>query len=590
MELLDDLEKLRLDAAAAFGSAEGAAALEAVRIKYLGTKGRLKELLAKMREVPHDQKPIVGKRANEIVAEMQALFDAAKTRVDASSPAASSLESLKAERLAKLRLYEEKMGKDSAWGARFPGISTGRRLTALNNVHDAFSEMNPEKDSDPQAASGMAYVAARVVLRRDQSKKLIFLTIQDQTRTMQVALWNAMLDEETLALLRDTLDLWDIVGIKGRLAFTKSGEPTIWATEARILSKCIMPPPDKVHGVQDKETRYRQRHLDLLTNPDSRNTFILRAKTISSIRRFLDDQGFLEMDTPVLQSVPSGAAAKPFETRLNALDTRMFLRIATEIPLKKLLVGGFDKIYEIGRIFRNEGIDSRHNPEFTSVEVYQAYGDLRDMMSLTEIMIGKLAQDLTGSMTVARQGRSVNLTSIGGIRWPRLEYVDLLLKHAGVTPGDEKGMDEKLLAKKINPAGLSLADKTDAVFGAYVEEHLWDACFVVNQPIEMSPLCRRHPGTGLADRFEAFACGMEIANAYTELNDPIEQRRRLVEQVKGGAVDEDFLSALEYGMPPAGGLGIGIDRLVMLLAGADSIRDVILFPLMRSEAKENPCP
>ena len=589
MTLLDDLEKLRLEAAASFGSAEDAAALEASRVLYLGTRGRLKELLAKMREVPQDQKPMVGKRANGIATEIQGLFNAAKSRIDASKPA-YSLDALKDERIAKLRLYEEKMGKGSAWGAKFPENPLGR-LSSLGTIREAFGEMDPEKDLDPQATMKVVHLAARVTLRRDQSKKLIFLTVQDQGGTMQVALWNALLNEDTLALFRDTLDLWDIVGIRGRLAFTKSGEPTVWATEARILSKCIMPPPDKVHGVQDKETRYRQRHLDLLTNPGSRETFILRAKAISGIRRFLDERGFLEMDTPVLQTTPSGAAAKPFETKLNALDMDMFLRIATEIPLKKLLVGGFEKVYEIGRIFRNEGIDSRHNPEFTSVEAYQAYGDLGDMMTLTEGLVWKLACELhvvslaeSDPRTIPWHGKQVSLMP----PWPRLEYVDLLLTHAGVTPSDEKGMDEKLLAKKINPAGLSLVDKTDAVFGAYVEEHLWDACFVVNQPIEMSPLCRRHPGTGLADRFEAFACGMEIANAYSELNDPIEQRTRLVEQAKGGPVDEDFLGALGYGMPPAGGLGIGIDRLVMLLANADSIRDVILFPLMRPEQPDVP--
>ena len=414
------------------------------------------------------------------------------------------------------------------------------------------------------------------------------------------------------------------------------------------------------------------------------------------MRRYLDEQGFLEMETPVLQLIPGGAAARPFETRLNALDMKMYLRIATEIPLKKLLVGGLEKVYELGRIFRNEGIDTRHNPEFTTVELYQAYADLRDMMTLTENLVSKLAQELHGSTTVTFRGRELKLAA----PWPRLDYCELLKQHAGVTPDDEAGLDAKLKEKGRLEPGMPLVDKIDGVFSEYVEEHLQDACFIINQPLEMSPLCKAHPqNPKLADRFEAFAGAMEIANAYSELNDAQEQRRRLAKQAssrfeedneilaeynhllrehpemdytkmdhrmivalnaygaflqlqsdkllpliwpefrkvvslvdenaQGGngkpiaanvaelreliadykkameatrqphyhrliaiterlldpslVIDEDFLSALEHAMPPAGGLGIGIDRVVMLLAGVDSIRDVILFPLMRPE-------
>lgn len=602
------------------------------------------------------------------------------------------MEALKQERLQKLALYEKANGAGSAWGSRFPA-SHEEKLSSVDAIRKQFAALDPAKHADAQASALEVNLAARITLRRDQSKKLIFLTLQDQTGSVQAALWNVLLPEETLSLLRDSLDLWDVIGIKGKLAFTQKGEPTVWATSARLLTKCITPPPDKHHGIHDKEIRYRQRYLDLLSTPDSRKTFILRAKAMAMVRRHLDGEGFLEMETPVLQTIPGGAAARPFETRLNALNMKMYLRIATEIPLKKLLVGGLEKVYDLGRIFRNEGIDAKHNPEFTTVELYQAYGDLRDMMRLTENLVSGMAQELTGTTTVAWRGKPVKL----GAPWPRLDYCELLMKHAGVAPDDEKGLDEKLRAKKIDPSGLSMVDKIDGVFGEYAEEHLQDACFVINQPVEMSPLCKAHPeNPKLADRFEAFAAGMEIANAYTELNDPLEQRKRLESQVSkylsddagkllmwilpmldkaeysskeqshvsafvdlfaqiierykrmlsdtvmqgigndalqralrlvprnyelmresrnffekleedkvvgkesqalrqeilrlyrlvidpSLLIDEDFLCALEYGMPPAGGLGIGIDRVIMLLAGADSIRDVILFPLMRPE-------
>jgi len=662
MPLLEDLETLRTEAQAAFAAADKAT-LEAVRVDFLGNRGKLKATLGRMGEVPKEQKPIVGKRANEIGAEIQAFFDAAKARIDTASgtvsgEAQSSYESLKQERLTKLNLYKERTG-DTGWGSRFPAPGSGKSLTSLDDIRKKFASLDPAMHTDAAASTIEVHVAARVMLRRDQSKKLIFLTVQDQGGTIQVALWNTLLDEKTLGDLRDTLDLWDIVGITGKLAFTQKGEPTLWATSARLLTKCILPPPDKHHGIHDKEIRYRQRYLDMISEPQSRQTFVLRAKAVAGLRRFLDDQGFLEMETPVLQTIPGGAAARPFETHLNALDMKMYLRIATEIPLKKLLVGGLEKVYELGRIFRNEGLSPKHNPEFTSVEIYQAYGDLRDMMALTENVISKLALDLTGSTTVTFRGRQIKL----GAPWPRLDYCELLQKHSGVTYEDKEGLARKLKEKGLPFEGLSHVDLIDGVFSEFAEPHLSDACFIINQPIEMSPLCQAHPNNPkLADRFEAFASGMEIANAYTELNDPIEQRLRLCQQLRGiwlmmfkeldeqkislsgetstsasylkkriiedqnwapesdkdalsilalirkntpkwakktileiydkledpsNAVDHDFLCAMEHGMPPAGGLGIGIDRVVMLLAGQDSIRDVIPFPLMRPQAQHN---
>jgi len=659
MPLLEDLETLRSQADAAFAAAADKAALEAARVEYLGTRGKLKATLGRMGEVPKEQKPAVGKRANEVGKDLEAFFEAAKLRVEGSAQGTgghatsgtqggaqsgnlSSFETLKHERRRKLAMYEEKYGKDAAWGTRFPEPRSGKSLTSIDEIRKKFAAMNPQQHTDPAQATEEVYVAARVMLRRDQSKKLIFLTVQDQGGQIQIGLWNTLLNEETLGVMRDTLDLWDIVGISGKLAFTQKGEPTVWATSARILSKCILPPPDKHEGIHDKEIRYRQRYLDLIAEPASRKSFVLRAKAVAGLRRFLDDQGFLEMETPVLQTIPGGAAARPFETHLNSLDMKMYLRIATEIPLKKLMVGGLEKVYELGRIFRNEGLSPKHNPEFTSVEIYQAYGDLRDMMALTENAVSSLAQNLTGSTTVTFRGKQIKL----GAPWPRLDYCELLQKHAGVNHEDKEGLARKLKEKGLPFEGLSHVDLIDGVFSEYAEPHLNDACFIINQPVEMSPLCRAHPNNPkLADRFEAFASGMEIANAYTELNDPIEQRKRLegqaidagkrafdelnaagladfikvdagdsewVDKAKESIakipasdkrkaklveisknvhasdqrVDEDFLCSMEYGMPPAGGLGIGIDRVVMLLAGADSIRDVIPFPLMRPQATE----
>ncbi|HEY3325034.1 MAG TPA: lysine--tRNA ligase [Planctomycetota bacterium] len=658
MALLEDLEALRNEAGAAFAAANDKAALEAARVGFLGTRGRVKALLGRMGEIPKEQKPLVGKRANEINKEIEALFETAKVRIESgasastglsssASAAPTSLEALREERRTKLALYRERTG-ETGWGQRFPDAASGKSLTSVEELREIMAKLDPATNTDAKAAPDEFCLAARVVLRRDQSKKLIFLTVQDQTGSIQVALWNAMLDEKRLADLRDTLDLWDIVGLSGKLAFTQKGEPTLWATSARILSKCMQPPPDKHHGIHDKEIRYRQRYLDMISEPQSRNTFVLRARAVARLRRYLDERGFLEMETPVLQTIPGGAAARPFETKLNALDIKMYMRIATEIPLKKLLVGGLDRVYELGRIFRNEGIDARHNPEFTTAEIYQAFGDLRDMMTLTEGAVSTLAQELTGSTTVTWRGQKLEL----GLReldafsfkarglppgtkgWPCLDYCALLQQHAGVAADDVAGLDAKLKEKGADPAGLTLVDKIDGVFSAFCEPHLKDACFIINQPVEMSPLCRAHPDNPkLADRFEAFAASMEIANAYTELNDPVEQRKRLVEQANEVGVeklaalkvldrestavpvnelvdavqhipkddlkrmiaeehadkliDEDFLCALEHGMPPAGGLGIGIDRVIMLLTGSDSIRDVIPFPLMRPQATTN---
>ncbi|MCK6474661.1 MAG: lysine--tRNA ligase [Planctomycetes bacterium] len=714
MGLIEDLDALLSEATAAFAAPKDPKALEDVRIAYLGKKGKLKAAMAQMGTVSKEDRPKVGQHANEVGAKIEAAFAEAQARIaGASGGAGAGIEMLKQERLAKLKRYNEdpqivaKYGKDAAWGGKFENVTP---------IAEALKKFPPLKEGEQpksETAFGKVRIAARMTLRRDQSKKLIFLTVQDQDASMQVALWNQKLNEQTLALLRDTLDLWDIVGFDGELAYTQKGEPTLWATEARILSKCILPPPDKHHGIHDKEIRYRQRYLDLIASPESRRTFILRSKAVARTRRYLDEKGFLEVETPVLQTIPGGAAARPFKTHLNALGIDMYLRIATEIPLKKLLVGGLEKVYELGRLFRNEGVDYSHNPEFTTFEAYQAYGNLDDMMALTEGLVSTLAQELTGSTTITWRGKPVKFAA----PWPRLDYCELLKKHAGVAYDDEAGLDRKLKELGEDPSGMTHVDKIDAVFGSCAEEHLWDACFVINQPVEMSPLCKAHPqNPKLAHRFEAFAAKLEIANAYSELNDPIEQENRLTDQfgkymnddldllseyqdqidkdladlenrvnslkasspitdaetssvakvlaqlkeenslvknlvrygvhiahnlVQSGKlgsnqkfadafknfartseisdrsrkflvdlrssnqsrhkdllkiferfsdpsllIDRDFLCALEHGMPPAGGMGMGIDRITMLLAGADSIRDVILFPLMRPEEKQ----
>jgi lysyl-tRNA synthetase class 2 len=355
-----------------------------------------------------------------------------------------------------------------------------------------------------------------------------------------------------------------------------------------FLSKALRPLPEKWHGVTDPEVRHRHRYLDLISNPEVLQKFLKRTRILSLLRRFLDDRGYVEVETPMMLSIPGGAAARPFVTHHNALDMDLYMRIALEIPLKKLLVGGVEKVYEIGRVFRNEGVDSQHNPEFTMMELYHAWGDLRTMMELAEGAVAHLARELCGGTKVPFGDRTVDLAP----PWPRKEFGDLVREHAGVDIADLEGCRRKLAERHVDASKMTRIEVLDGVFSEYVQERLQDACFVTAQPIEMTPLCRELPGRpGFADRFELYAAGFEVANAYTELNDPVVQRQRLLDQAGGdemarqGKVDEDFLDALEHGMPPAGGIGIGIDRLVMILTNNPSIREVILFPLLREHGK-----
>ena len=398
-------------------------------------------------------------------------------------------------------------------------------------------------------------------------------------------------------MLRD-LDLGDHLGVTGNLIRTRTGEITLDAARAVIIAKGLRPLPEKYHGLRDTETRYRQRYLDLIANRENMDVFRLRSRVISGIRRFLDGRGFLEVDTPVLVPVAAGAHARPFITHHNALDEQLYLRIATELYLKRLIVGGFDKVYEIGRVFRNEGIDQDHNPEFTLLESYEAYADYNDVMEMVERMISGIAAEAAGSAQIAAaDGQVIDFAP----PWRRVSLREELQRRSGIDldacPPTEAGLRE--LQRRAAAQGVDTGVREsrgrviDKLLSALVEPHLIQPTFILDYPEEMSPLAKAKPDApGYVERFEAFAGGMEIANAYTELNDPQVQRQRFQEQEEirrryqdeeVDRLDDDFLTAMEYGMPPTGGLGIGIDRLVMLLSGQRSIRDVLLFPQMRSQ-------
>ena len=415
-----------------------------------------------------------------------------------------------------------------------------------------------------------------------------FLDLQDDSAPIQVLFRRNNLGDD-FELLRD-LDIGDHLGVQGNLIRTRTGEITIDASGAVIIAKGMRPLPEKYHGLRDTETRYRQRYLDLIANREVMDVFRLRSRVISGIRRFLDERGFLEVDTPVLVPVAAGAHARPFITHHNALDEQLYLRIATELYLKRLIVGGFDKVYEIGRVFRNEGIDQDHNPEFTLLESYEAYADYNHVMEMVEQMISRLAVEATGAVQVTVGDQIIDFSP----PWRRVSLREELQKRGGI---DLDACDDSELQRRARALGVDTGIREsrgriiDKLLSALVEPHLVQPTFMLDYPEEMSPLAKAKPGSpGYVERFEAFACGMEIANSYTELNDPQVQRERfegqeeirsLYEDEEVDRLDEDFLTAMEYGMPPTGGLGIGIDRLVMLLSGQQSIRDVLLFPQMR---------
>lgn len=387
-------------------------------------------------------------------------------------------------------------------------------------------------------------------------------------------------------------DIGDIIGIKGFVFKTRTGEISVHAQEVELLSKSLLPLPEKYHGLKDEDMRYRNREVDLIANPDVKKTFVMRSKILKEIRNYLDGIGYLEVDTPVLQPLEIGAAARPFKTHHNALDIDMYLRIETELYLKRLIVGGFDRVYEVGRIFRNEGMDRSHNPEFTTVEMYQAYSDYHDMMDEIEDMYKVVAEKVCGTSKITYQGTEIDL----GSKWERLTMVEAVKKYAGVDYNEWKTDEDARAAAKAKGVVPEEGEKATkghvliAFFDAFVEEKLIAPTFIYDYPVENSPLAKRKPtNPAFTERFEYFIYAREMGNAFSELNDPIDQRQRFEKQVaekraKGGndaKVDEDFVTALEYGMPPTGGLGFGVDRLVMLLTDSASIRDVILFPTMK---------
>jgi lysyl-tRNA synthetase class 2 len=430
-----------------------------------------------------------------------------------------------------------------------------------------------------------ADVAGRLVLVRDMGK-MIFAHVRDDTGAIQVAFRkNAVPDEQWQ--LAKLLDLGDLIAAEGLLQKSKTGEITIWADRLTLLCKSLEPMPEKYHGLQDVEARYRRRYLDLMTNPESMERFRKRVRIVDFIRRRLNERGYLEVETPVLQAVYGGAAAKPFTTHHNTLDCELFLRISPELYLKRLLVGGMPRVYEFSRNFRNEGIDTRHNPEFTLLELYEAYGDYNVMMEITEELVAGAAEGICGGARLPYGDIEIDYTR----PWRRAKYADLLAEHAGVSMWDEPGVRAKARELHVEESNKDLAVVVNEVFEATVEPTLIQPTFVMDYPSELCPLTRRDPADPrIALRFEAYVACMEIGNAYTELNDPAVQEANFAQQVRGEAegetmrvMDEDFVRALRHGMPPAGGLGIGIDRVIMLLTNTTSIRDVILFPLLRPE-------
>lgn len=438
-------------------------------------------------------------------------------------------------------------------------------------------------------------LAGRMMSKRVMGK-VSFCDLQDGTGRLQLYVRRDELGDEEYAKFKK-FDIGDIIGIRGTVFRTQRGEMSVRCASVTLLSKSLLPLPEKFHGLQDKELRYRQRYVDLIVNPDVKRNFVIRSQFIKFMRNFLDDRGFIEVETPVLNTIAGGAAARPFITHHNTLDIDMYMRIATELPLKRLIVGGMDRVYEIGRIFRNEGMDPKHNPEFTTVELYQAYTDFHGMMDVAEGIISGAAQAILGTYQVEWQGEQIDLTP----GWRRLTMVDAVKEYVGIDFGAISDDAEAVAAAKA--AGVEVAEASEktwgnalyACFDQKVEEKLIQPTFITMYPVEVSPLTKRSPADPrLTERFELFICHSELANAYSELNDPIDQRQRFEKQVEQRErgddetemLDEDFLNALEYGMPPTGGMGMGIDRCVMLLTGADSIRDVILFPTMKPLGKE----
>ncbi|AJM78855.1 TPA: lysine--tRNA ligase [Bacillus anthracis] len=459
------------------------------------------------------------------------------------------------------------------------------RTNATNDLLSLYGEFSKEELEEKEISVS---IAGRIMTKRGKGKAG-FAHIQDLHGQVQIYVRKDAVGDEEYELFK-TADLGDLVGIEGKVFKTNVGELSVKATGFTLLTKSLRPLPDKYHGLKDVEQRYRQRYLDLITSMESRETFVTRSKIIREMRRYLDDNGYLEVETPMMHAIAGGASARPFITHHNALDMELYMRIAIELHLKRLIVGGLEKVYEIGRVFRNEGVSTRHNPEFTMIELYEAYADYKDIMKLTENMVAHIAKQVLGTTTIQYGDYEINLEP----EWTRLHMVDAIKEHSGADFWNPMSVEEaRELAKEHNVEikdTMEVGHIINEFFEQKVEDKLIQPTFIYGHPVEISPLAKKNDeDPRFTDRFELFIVAREHANAFTELNDPIDQKERFEAQLKereqgndeAHMMDDDYIEALEYGMPPAGGLGIGIDRLVMLLTNAPSIRDVLLFPAMR---------
>jgi len=458
----------------------------------------------------------------------------------------------------------------------------GQKFLRTSNIADVLAKFEEEKE---------VVLAGRIMANRTHGK-VVFIDLMDQSGKIQLFVKMDNIGEELFTIIQHQVDIGDIAGVKGKLFKTKTGQDSVRVLEFKLLSKSLMCLPEKWHGLKDVEIRYRQRYIDLLANKEVKDLFIKRSKIISFVRSFLDKKGFLEVETPMLQPMAGGARGRPFKSLHNTYEMDVFLRIAPELYLKRLLVGGLEKVYELNRNFRNEGISTRHNPEFTMLEVYESYADYEDMMTMTENLVSSLVQEMTGGYKIVYQGKELDFTP----PWERRSFAKIVKEKFDIDPGDDvKAMLAKVQVKKkvATDDTLTRSGVMKLVEDFLDEEATHNPIFLIDYFTFLSPLAKvKDDNPLLAQRFECFIAGMEVGNAYSELNDPVEQRVRLQEDLKDDtetglrSIDEDFVAALEYGMPPAGGLGIGIDRLVMILTDAPSIRDVILFPLLKPHSKK----
>ena len=494
-----------------------------------------------------------------------------RNRTEAPEQELSEILQIRRDKLAAL----QQEGRDPFVQTRF------RRTAWSQEIKDGFEAFEEKSVS----------VAGRILSKRGMGKA-IFCHIKDDRGQIQLYIRADAVTPTEFADFRK-YDIGDIIGVSGYVFKTKTGEISVHAQRVTLLSKSLRPLPEKFHGMTNTELKYRQRYVDLIVNDDSRRNFEIRSRFISYVRRFLDARGYMEVETPVLNTISGGATARPFITHHNTLDTNMYLRIATELNLKRLIVGGIERVYEIGRIFRNEGMDTRHNPEFTTVELYESYADFNDMMDLFEALLSGAAKEILGSYEVEWLGNRVDLSP----GFKRMTMAEAVKEYVGI---DFMAIsDDAQAVAAAKAAGVDM-DKVEPTWGhalyecfdQKVEEKLIQPTFITMHPVDVSPLAKRSPkDPRLTERFELFICSSEMGNAFSELNDPIDQKQRFVKQMEmrakgddeAGMMDEDFINALEYGMPPTGGLGIGIDRCVMLLTGCSSIRDVILFPTMKPE-------